>query len=648
MAAARSGATPADLARSFSQAVAHHAAGRLDQARSIYERLIRQLPGHPDLLDRYGTLRHQLGDHEVAAELVGRSVARQPGAAAAWNHLGSIRRALGLADRAGTAFRRAALIVPSAPEPWINLAVVAEDRGDREGTIRGGCRALSIQPEAPALRVQVGAALFGLGRFVEARDMLLSVRRTDPLRADLALQLSAVRAALGDHDAALDTARSGIVASPAVHELYPRLIGARDPESDTGAFVAWSRFATRLRPRDAGLWVNDAVEMYRAGRFHEAHRQAQRGCLLNPAERPALQNLVAAAYNLRRYEHGRRLARWCLAAHPGALDVSYALSEIELVIGDLGNAWSLYEARAGRADAVPRVGLPPAWRGPGTEEGALLVVAEQGIGDEVVFLSCLPDLLSAVSVPVVVEVDRRLIPVIGRSFPQVHAVARQYPPDQPRRRILDYRALVAAEGLRHSVYAGSLPGFFRRDRSRPSARGGYLTPDPALAASWRAELERHRPSKTVGLVWRSARMTRFRSNFHAGIMDWAPILEVPGCAFVSLMPGDPGPEIERVRESLGVRIEQPAGLDAWSDIDSLMALMASLDVVVAARTASCAFAGAIGAPTIRVAQSFYRITNDRDLFFANMIPCLDRLAPFEARAGAQVAARLLRERVARP
>lgn len=648
MAAARSGATPADLAHWFSQAVAHHAAGRLDQAGPIYERLLGRLPDHPDLLDRYGTLRHQRGDHMIAAELVGRSVALRPAVAATWNHLGSIRRALSLGDRAATAFRRAALILPSAPEPWINLAVVAEDRGDREDTVRSGRRALSIQPGLAGVQVQVGAALFGLGRVVRARNILLPVRRSDPLRADLALHLSAVQAALGEYGSALDTARCGIVASPTVHELYPRLIGARDPDSDTEAFVPWSRFATRLRPRDARLWVNDAAELYRAARFREACRQAQRGCLLNPTERSALQNLVAAAYHLRRYADGRRLAGWCLAAHPGAADVSYALSEIELVIGDLGNAWSLYEARAGRADAMPRVGLPAPWHGPGTEEGPLLVTAEQGIGDEVVFLSCLPDLLSTVSVPVVVEVDRRLVPVISRSFPQVRVVARQYPQTGPQRRVLDYRALVAAEGLRHSVHAGSLPRFFRHDRSRPTDRRGYLVPDPALAAAWRAELERHGPSKTVGLVWRSARMTRFRANFHGGILDWAPVLEVPGCTFVSLMPGDQGPEIEAARENLGVRIERLPGLDAWNDVDSLMALMASLDVVVAARTASCAFAGAIGATTIRVAQSFYRITNDRDLFFANVIPVLDRFAPFDAKAGAMAAARLLRDRVARP
>lgn len=648
VAAAEPGSTTADLVRSFNQAVAHHTAGRLPEAQPIYERLLRQLPNHPDLLDLYGTLRHQLGDHETAAEFVGRSVARRPAAAGAWNHLGSIRRALGLGDRACAAFRRSALIAPSAAEPWINIGIVANDRGDLERTVRAGRRALSLQPALAEVQVQVGAALHGLGHITEAREMLLPLRRRDPLRADLALHLSAVLAAPGDHAAALRIARSGIVASPAVHELYPRLIGVRDPDSDTDAFVKWSLFATCIRPQEARLWVNRAAELYRAARFGEAYRQARRACTLEPADRSALQNMVAAAYNLRRYEHGRRLARWCLAAHPRASDVRFALAEIEMVIGDLGEAWTLYEDRVDRADAMPRVGLPPRWHGPGTEDGPLLVAAEQGIGDEAVFLSCLPDLLEAVSVPVVVEVDRRLVPVVARSFPQVRVVPRQYAADAPGRRVLDYRALVAREGLGRVVFAGSLPRYFRRDRSRPCERRGYLTPDAGLAAHWRAALEGHWPAARVGLVWRSSRMNRFRSHFHAAILDWAPILEVPGCAFVSLMPGEADPEIELVRDRLGVVVERPAGLDPWNDIDSLVALMASLDVVVAARTATCALAGAVGVPTIRVAQSFGRITNDRDLFFPSVTPVLDRFAPFDAKAGALAAAQILRERIVRP
>ncbi|HEY9567024.1 MAG TPA: hypothetical protein VIR38_02965, partial [Thalassobaculum sp.] len=273
-------------------------------------------------------------------------------------------------------------------------------------------------------RVKVGAALLALGRASEAATELTEVRRSDPLRADLALQLSLALAALGDHAAAQQAARVGIVASPAVHELFPRLVGASVPNSDRGAYSAWSRYATCIRPRDARLWVNRAAELYRAGRFDAAYRQARRAAILEPAHLAALQNMIAAAYQVSQYEAGGRLARRCLTAHPGTADVGYALAELELAIGDLRHAWQFYEHRLARASATPRTNLPPRWAGPGTGCGRLLVVAEQGIGDELLFLSCLPDLLHDVADPVI-ELDVRLHALFRRSFPGIALVPRQ-------------------------------------------------------------------------------------------------------------------------------------------------------------------------------------------------------------------------------
>lgn len=642
--AAPGAAANARLLALFNQAVAHHAAGRLAVARPVYEALLRELPSHPDLLDLYGTLLHQLGEHPAADGYVRRSLARRPAAAAAWLHLGAVRRALGRPLDATIAFRRSALLTPEAAEPWVNLALMSGEAGVHAPAVSAARRALAVHPERADALVQLGASLAVLGDIGPATDALLAARRLEPLRPDLALHLPAVLAVL-DRAAALRSARAGIVASPSVHELYPRLITVRDPSLDSDDGVAWARYATRLRPREARLWVNLAAEQYGAGSFAPAYREARRGCLLDPGDRAAFQNMIAAAYHLRRYEHGRRLARFCLSAHPGAADVLYALAEIELVIGDLQHAWDLYENRVGRGDAMPRAGLPPPWCGPGTEEGPLLVAAEQGIGDEVVFLSCLPDLLAAVAVPVTVEVDRRLVAVVARSFPSVRVVPRQVSPGAAGQRLLDYHDLVARHGLRHAVYAGSLPRYFRADRNRPAVRAGYLTPDPAGVARWSAALERFRPAAIVGVVWRSARMTRLREQFHARILDWAPIFETRGCAFVSLMPGDVSGEIDAVRRRLGVEIHQMDGLDAWENVDSLMALMRSLDQVVTARTANCAFAGAVGVPTIRVAPSFYRITDDRDLFFAGVTPILPRLAAFDGKAAAEAAARLLCERI---
>lgn len=71
--------------------------------------------------------------------------------------------------------------------------------------------------------------------------------------------------------------------------------------------------------------------------------------------------------------------------------------------------------------------------------------------------------------------------------------------------------------------------------------------------------------------------------------------------------------------------------------------MQALDVVVAARTVNCAFAGAVGTPTIRLAQGFMHVSNGREFFFPNVYPVFDRHEAFDgAEAGRRAAAMLAR------
>lgn len=638
MAAPRVDPRSAELLRLFNEAVAHHGAGRLPEARLLYERLLERLPNHPELLDRYGTLRHQLGDHAAALGFVERSVARRPGMSGAWNHLGSILRAVGRGRAAAAGFRRAAMIDPSAPEPLINLGILAAAAGDDETVVRTGRHALSIRPGLVEVQVRSAAALLALGLPDDALGLLLAARRAEPLRADLALHLPPALAATGRRAAALDAARCGIAAFPATHELYPSLFLSRDPGAMTGDFVEWSRRAVRLRPDRPMLRANHAAELYRAGAFDAALREARRACVLGPSDRPALQNLLVAACLGRRYAWARRLAGWSLAAYPGASFALFALAEIEMAIGDLGRAWELYEARFGRPEYIPKLELPRPWAGPGSPVGRLLVVTEQGIGDELLFLSCLPDLLQDVPDPVV-ELDARFIPLYRRSFPGVDFIPRQFVRGSSGQPVYDYARVIGRHGVTHHVHNGSLPRFYRNDRTRPPTRDGYLAADRAGVEAWRERLAEVGPEPKVGICWRSILRTPARSISYAPLELWDAVLSLPGIRFVSLQYDECRAEVDAVRKRIGVDIWVPEGLDQLNDLDGTAALISALDAVLSTATSVCMLAAALGMPTYRIGPSTHSIGRAHDHFFPNMIPLVpwsvDRqldVAPALARA----------------
>lgn len=635
------------LLKTFNDAVALHVAGRLAEAAVLYEGLLRQLPTHPDVLDFYGTLRHQLGDHGPARALVERSVTARPLSAATRNRLGSIQKALGDGRKAGLSFRRAAVLDPRLAEPVVNLAGLHRDGGEAGPALNLYARALAADPRSADALLGRAMARNRLERFEGARADLDRLRPMQPLNPEVRLQSAIALAGSGDWGSAIREVRAGIVTAPQAFELYAALTGCRSPiEDGEPSHVAWARRGVVLRPLEGRLWSNLGIDLYRNAEPRAALNAARRAVVLLPGEEAAMQTLTAAAHQSEEAGMAAAACRRVLLAYPGNADVAFRLAELEFVSGDLGHAWDLYEHRIGRRVFRPRLSLPPAWRGPGTETGPILVASEQGVGDELIFLSCLPDMLRQVRVPVVVEVDRRIVAAVARTFPEVTVIPRQLVPGDGLGQFFDYAEASASHGLHHSVFAGSLPRFFRRDRQRPPSQGGYLRPDPDRVAHWRTELARFRPERTVGVVWRSALMTKYRARHHAGILDWAPVFRVPGCAFVNLMHGDVQPELDLLREREGVEVHQLAGIDLWDDIDGLLALLAALDVVVAARTANCAFAAAVGTPTIRVAQSFNRISDGRDFFFANVWPTLPRDRPFAAGPAAEEAGRLLREKIA--
>ena len=107
---------------------------------------------------------------------------------------------------------------------------------------------------------------------------------------------------------------------------------------------------------------------------------------------------------------------------------------------------------------------------------AILVTAEQGIGDEMLFYSIIPDLLKTQK-DLILEADDSMVPLFIRSFPGIHVVPRRIveSEDGP---IFDYDEVVSLTHPPAHVPSGSVPGdlsqrSFRPVGTRISAGGSY-------------------------------------------------------------------------------------------------------------------------------------------------------------------------------
>ncbi len=167
----------------LSAAIAHHLAGRLEQADRIYAHILQRSPREYQVLHLKGALAFQQNRPADAAKLLGRALQLQPKAAATLMCLGLAQAALGQNVEAESNLRAAVRLDPKNPEGWNNLAVFLLNSNRLEEAIE--CRRRSVQhgiPSADALTA-LGAALVLSGRVDEGIEYHLQAIALAPRHA---------------------------------------------------------------------------------------------------------------------------------------------------------------------------------------------------------------------------------------------------------------------------------------------------------------------------------------------------------------------------------------------------------------------------------------------------------------------------------
>ncbi len=342
----------------------------------------------------------------------------------------------------------------------------------------------------------------------------------------------------------------------------------------------------------------DAVQPYNLGnrflaedRFEEAAAQYEQAVRRSPGFAPGHLNLGAAYQSLRRLDKAREHYSRALQLEPDSADAHVRMSALCLLEGDFERGWQEYEWRwqseGFQAPPPDMERLAPRWDGRALTQQTLLVYGEQGIGDDLMFVSCLPEVLARVQ-HLVLVCRPRLVPLFQRSFPQaaVHSTSLLFEPQRwPELGPVDFQLAV-----------GSLPRFLRRRAEDFPARRQYLAADPQRVGVWRQRLAALGPGVSVGISWRGGHgVTEIRRR-STDLRQWLPALSVSGVHAVNLQYGKTEAELAAARSQWGLQIQHWPELDPLEDMDEFAALVAALDLVISIDNSTVHLAGALGVP----------------------------------------------------
>jgi Tfp pilus assembly protein PilF len=540
------------MSSSSAEARALLGAGRVAEAEALLRRVLAAGGADAQAIHLLGFLLATRGQAAEGTALIDRSLAMEPRNPGFLANRAQVLLLLGRVEEAERDAARATAFEPGLAQAWLVRAQALRRLGRRDESATAARRALHDAQQGAAAAYHLALLALESGDRAAAEIGLASVLERNPR-----------------HAAALNTL--GIL--------------QRESGRDALALASFAR-AAEAEPGNGGIQHNLGIALRAAGRPDEAH-----AAFVRAGSPESLANAAGLAIELERLGEARDLYARAAAARPGFADAEYGLAQVALREHRFAEGWDGYERRfdttppLASAGALPLPRLEPAGIG---EARRVAVTQEQGLGDQVLFSTLLPELARR-GIGAVVELDPRLLGLYQRSLPGFEFVPSGAP-------------AAAFAGCDFQVPLGSLARLFRRDVESFGAQPvALLQADADRVAAMRASIAAlAHGAKVVAVSWRSpqAGERRWLGERKSIALERLAAAAAPrGELLLDLQYGDVEAERREFEARHPGRLARIPGLDLREDLEGVAAALVAAARVVTVSNATAHLAGALGVAT---------------------------------------------------
>ncbi|MBK6744363.1 MAG: tetratricopeptide repeat protein [Hydrogenophilales bacterium] len=593
--------------------VALYQQGRCAEAEPLIREALRLNPAEAMAANNLGLVLGELGQVEEALHWYTQALVHEPGNVQAYSNRGLIYAALREYDKALADFDQALALQPRFDIALVNRGKVLLESGREDEGVAALEAALALNPNRPEVHINLGNAWLSRLRYDAAADCFERALRINPEIFDANAGYAVALSHLNRLEEALHFAVHALDLRPLDVNTHVAAISIMQLQGDYDQALAAGEKALGLIDADARLFAVHARTLLELNKLVEAQSFAQRAYDLDPNALFAA-NVMTQAYI--KQTNLDAAAAWldiAIALDPEAPSVHlsrgklarekmqiqeamshferglkiapddpaliFAKSELHLIAGQLETGWSLYESRRVRKKPPPFV-TQPEWQGE-TIQGSLLVWSEQGLGDQIMFATLVPE-LSAYADRIGVTAAERLLPLFRRSFPGIE--------------FMPHKAGTVTSGYASQIAIASLPRLLRRDMGAfAQARHRDIQADTQQVTALRRHFSPN-GNLVCGLSWGSVgALTGLKRTLTLEML--LPLLAMPGVDFVDLQYLDSSQERKSLAATHGLVVRKVEEIDNRQDLDGLAALMSTCDLVISIDNTNAHLAAALGRPT---------------------------------------------------
>jgi len=569
----------ATIAEMLAVAVQNHQAGALQTAEQIYRQILAVDPDHPDAWHLLGVIASQIGRHDLAESYIRRAIEQNQAEPAFFSNLGNALQAQRKFDEAIMSFRRALELKPDDAGTLYNLGIVFKDQQKYEEAAQCFHEAVKRAPDFADAHNNLGNVFQTQKKLDEAAGCFSRAIELNPNLAEAHNNLGRVFQDQNRLADAIACFRDALRLKPDYAIAHYNLGSVLHEEGRYQDAVACYRDAIELNPDYAAAYTNLGMSLTRLDSTKDAIVCYRRAVALTDFYE-AYYNLGSALQSEGKVEEAIDCYRRALELRPEYPDAHNNLALLMLGKGEYQRGWTEYEWRWKANKLIDPKFNTSRWNGEPLQNRAILLYAEQGLGDTIQcvrYASLVKTQNPAATV--IVECQQQLIKLLARC-PYIDQLIAQG--DE-----------LAVFNVHSPLF--SLPLIFGTTVETIPANIPYVFIDHALVEHWRQKLGALSGLR-IGINWRGGTNQGPFGKRDVPLEYFAGIAQLPGITLISLQKG-------AARQDLTDASQPPAIIDLGSQFDiehgafmDTAAVMMNLDVVITSDTSVAHLAGALGVP----------------------------------------------------